>query len=49
MPRMEMFFHTGIYDYILFQDWVPQTMLSYIIAIFGTLALAVVCEGTPPP
>jgi len=45
MPRMEMFFHTGIYDYILFQDWVPQTMLSYIIAIFGTLALAVVCEG----
>lgn len=31
-PMMQMYFHTGITDYVLFQQWVPKTGLQY----FGT-------------
>jgi len=45
IPRMEMYFHFTIYDYILFKEWVPQTVVSYVIAVFGTFLLAILYEG----
>ena len=31
-PPMQMFFHTGITDYILFENWVPRTTGHYVLA-----------------
>ncbi|TPX57709.1 hypothetical protein PhCBS80983_g03618 [Powellomyces hirtus] len=41
-PVMQMFFHTGLADYVLFQKWVPRTPLQYagtwlVIFLFGIL------------
>jgi len=33
VPQMKMYFHTGINEYLLFQELVPQTLGQYLIAI----------------
>lgn len=40
-----MFFHVGIYDYILFQQWVPQSMGTYIASVFVVFIMAILGEG----
>lgn len=44
-PEMQMFFHTGIQDYILFQSWVPRSVGQYISACIGLLLLALTYEA----
>lgn len=39
--KMQMFFHTGFEDYILFKSWVPCTQGRYIASCFGVLFLGV--------
>jgi len=41
---MKMYFHTGYFDYILFQEWVPQDALQYWLAILGIFLATVVYE-----
>jgi len=45
IPRMAMYFHWWISDYILFENWVPQTTVAYVMAVIGTFLLAVLAEG----
>lgn len=45
VPRMEMFFHIGIYDYILFKEWVPQSLGAYFASLFVVFIMAVLGEG----
>eukprot|EP01126_Amoeba_proteus_P060268 TRINITY_DN7952_c0_g1_i1.p1 TRINITY_DN7952_c0_g1~~TRINITY_DN7952_c0_g1_i1.p1 ORF type:complete len:348 (-),score=50.34 TRINITY_DN7952_c0_g1_i1:212-1255(-) len=44
-PRMEMFFHTGIYDYILFRGWVPQSTGTYVASVLAVLLASILFEG----
>jgi len=39
-PQMKMFFHFGYRDYILFESWVPETFLSFVVACFFCFFLA---------
>jgi copper transporter 1 len=41
-PNMIMYFHTGINDYLLFQDLVPQTDAEYYLACFVLCLLGIV-------
>ncbi|KAJ3116964.1 hypothetical protein HDU96_008254 [Phlyctochytrium bullatum] len=43
-PQMKMYFHTGINDYVLFENWVPTTQAAYAAAIIGSLLLGVLFE-----
>ncbi|EFA85339.1 hypothetical protein PPL_02342 [Heterostelium album PN500] len=48
IPLMRMFFHTGILDYILFEDWVPRTNKQYAGYWFLIFFFAIIfeCEKT---
>lgn len=45
MPRMQMYFHLGMLDYILFEQWVPVNTLYYALSIAVVFILAVISEG----
>jgi len=45
VPRMEMFFHVGIADYILFQSWVPKNEWQYALSWLAIFFLATLGEG----
>ena len=32
IPKMQMFFHSAVSDYILFENWVPRTTGQYVLA-----------------
>jgi len=40
-PAMKMYFHTGINEYILFEDLVPQTIGQYVIVLVVTFAVSI--------
>mmetsp|Transcript_11818 Transcript_11818/g.21612 ORF Transcript_11818/g.21612 Transcript_11818/m.21612 type:complete len:324 (-) Transcript_11818:2481-3452(-) len=40
LPEMQMFFHFGISDYILFKSWIPRTLFQYALYCLG-----IVCSG----
>ena len=44
-PVMQMFFHTGLSDYILFEQWVPRNVMQYIFAWIVVFFVAVGYEG----
>eukprot|EP00999_Lentomonas_sp_LEN2_P002933 NODE_794_length_1192_cov_127.640376_g753_i0.p1 GENE.NODE_794_length_1192_cov_127.640376_g753_i0~~NODE_794_length_1192_cov_127.640376_g753_i0.p1 ORF type:complete len:357 (+),score=12.61 NODE_794_length_1192_cov_127.640376_g753_i0:73-1143(+) len=44
-PIMQMFFHFGYSDYILFENWVPCNALSYWLSIVAVFLIAVFYEG----
>ncbi|KAJ3323341.1 hypothetical protein HDV06_001861 [Boothiomyces sp. JEL0866] len=44
-PMMQMFFHGGITDYILFQNWVPRNNGDYAIAWIITFIAAMLHEA----
>jgi len=43
-PTMKMFFHTGLADYVLFEEWVPRTVLQYIGTVIALFFLCVFYE-----
>jgi len=43
-PRMQMYFHLGMLDYILFQSWVPVTKLYYSLSILVVIIMAMGAE-----
>ncbi|KYR01229.1 endosomal membrane protein [Tieghemostelium lacteum] len=43
-PLMQMFFHTGILDYILFKSWVPRTTREFAGSWFAIFFAAVFFE-----
>ncbi|KAJ3035191.1 hypothetical protein HDV00_004260 [Rhizophlyctis rosea] len=43
--EMRMYFHTGIRDYILFKEWVPNTSGQYVAAIMCSILLGMVYEA----
>ncbi|KAJ3300741.1 hypothetical protein HK104_006039 [Borealophlyctis nickersoniae] len=45
-PVMKMFFHTGISDYVLLENWVPRNGGQYAGAWIGTFLLGLVFEIT---
>ncbi|KAJ3274436.1 hypothetical protein HDV01_003040 [Terramyces sp. JEL0728] len=45
VPQMQMFFHGGITDYILFQGWVPKDNGQYAIAWIVTFIAAMLHEA----
>ena len=44
-PTMKMFFHTGITDYVLFENFVPRTNSEYAWAWVFCFVISVVYEG----
>lgn len=44
-----MFFHVGIYDYILFKEWVPQTLGTYFASLFVVFIMSILGEGLESP
>eukprot|EP01112_Ceratiomyxa_fruticulosa_P000161 TRINITY_DN1017_c0_g1_i3.p1 TRINITY_DN1017_c0_g1~~TRINITY_DN1017_c0_g1_i3.p1 ORF type:complete len:299 (-),score=36.25 TRINITY_DN1017_c0_g1_i3:138-1034(-) len=40
VPAMKMYFHLGIFDYVLFQSWVPRNNLAYT----GTFLVIVLAQ-----
>lgn len=40
IPQMQMFFHSGIVDYVLFEGFVPQTTGQYVGALIFAFALS---------
>ena len=44
-PPMQMFFHSGISDYILFQRWVPRTNGQYAGAVMACFIAAFLYEA----
>uniref|UniRef100_A0A6B2L9S5 Copper transport protein n=1 Tax=Arcella intermedia TaxID=1963864 RepID=A0A6B2L9S5_9EUKA len=45
LPQMRMYFHTDMLDYVLFQGWVPRTVLTYAFSVLGVFAMAFFHEG----
>jgi len=45
LPKMQMYFHFGFTDYILFQDWTAQNATQYYLAIAGIFTLAFIYEA----
>jgi len=45
IPLMQMYFHWGIYDYILFKTWVPYNGLTYGISLIAVFFMALLHEG----
>jgi len=45
LPEMQMYFHFGFTDYILFKDWIPQNSTQYYLAIAGIFILALIYEA----
>jgi copper transporter 1 len=43
-PSMRMYFHSGIKDYILFREFVPQNGLQYAFTVVFTILLGVLLE-----
>jgi copper transporter 1 len=41
-PAMKMFFHFGINDYILFEEWVPRSGWSYLLGLVFCASLGIV-------
>jgi len=43
-PKMAMYFHIGISDYVLFKEWVPQDNATYVGTWFAVLLFAFILE-----
>jgi len=43
-PEMRMYFHTGIVDYVLFQEWIPRTTLQYVGTWFAIFLFAILFD-----
>ncbi|KAL6064849.1 Copper transport protein [Balamuthia mandrillaris] len=43
-PQMRMYFHTGIVDYVLFEDWVPRTNWQYALTWLAVFVFALFYE-----
>jgi len=44
VPAMKMYFHTGINEYFLFKELVPQTSGEYILALIITFLVSITYE-----
>jgi len=44
-PLMKMFFHWGIFDYVLIEKWVPNDTLAFIGTWLAVFAMAILYEG----
>uniref|UniRef100_A0A914GTL8 Copper transport protein n=1 Tax=Globodera rostochiensis TaxID=31243 RepID=A0A914GTL8_GLORO len=41
MPKMDMTFHFRINEFILFREWLPQSLIAYLFSLLAVLVLSI--------